>query len=139
VWSELQQHQRQFGKVRMHELALVDMDELDEDATPETRSAAHALAERMIQHHDDAVSNRALDAVLAGLRVIVDQVLSSDAERVACESCWQQGVAPRLVATRHPTLFADAGAVSQTLRNVLRRIQRHPDTAALLDTWSKKS
>jgi hypothetical protein len=137
VWSELQQHQRKHAALRQREIEWVDPDEIDVDAPPEAFAAAQSLAAWMLARNADTEAERALDDILARVRALVDRVIETETERVACDACWRQGIAPRVVSAKHPGLFADAASVSQALRNVLRRVRRHPETAALLDSRSK--
>ena len=61
---------------------------------------------------------------LAELRRALEETLQSGEERLVAEESWVYGQMPRQIQARYPETFASAEVVSQTKRNILKRLRR---------------
>jgi DNA-directed RNA polymerase specialized sigma24 family protein len=58
---------------------------------------------------------------------LVSQVVATVQERVILYECFVLDLAPRLILTRHPDLFATISSVYAAKRNLLDRLRRSPE------------
>lgn len=106
VWSAVEDHRRWQQKDTLSRS--VDLDALIEAPTDN-----HSIA--------DDVEQRDL---LAQLRQVLIENLQSDTERIVAEESWVYDQAPRQIQARYPDTFATVAEVSQTKRNILKRLKR---------------
>lgn len=64
------------------------------------------------------------DESLAELRRALEETLQSREERLVAEESWVYGQTPRQIQARYPETFASVEVVSQTKRNILKRLRR---------------
>lgn len=106
VWSAVEDHRRWQQKDSLSRT--VDLETIIEVPLPHTSVA-------------DAVEQR---DQLARLRQVLLENLQSDAERIVAEETWVYDQAPRQIQARYPEAFATVAEVSQTKRNILKRLKR---------------
>ncbi len=64
---------------------------------------------------------------------IIAGLVKTEAERVVLLERFVQDLPPRTILARHPTLFADVGAIYAAIRNVCERLRRNPELRRLYD------
>lgn len=79
-----------------------------------------------------------IEAERAVLSQQLDQLLQmitegEPLERLVAEESWVYGLTPRAIQAKYPELFSSVPQVSQSKRNILRRLQRHPQLEQLAE------
>jgi RNA polymerase sigma factor (sigma-70 family) len=107
--------------------SLPEIEDLEDDETSRIRT--EVTAGTATDHLDDEVMDRELRQALWDT---VGSRLKDERERIVVECVFVQGMAPRHIQRRFPELFATANAVSRVKENVLERLKRDAQLAALL-------
>ena len=132
AWTEIQNHLRKQTTINRHYAPWVDEEDLDADTPSEQHAVIEQLHRQVNEQLADENRERELRATLNSLAELMRQTIQNDQERLVVAETWEYGLPPREIYARHPDRFADVTAINLTLRNVLRRLQRHPQIKRLL-------
>jgi hypothetical protein len=133
AWTELQNHFRKQAAINARQVAWIDEDDLDNDAPPENLNVLSQLNRMVTERSADDDHERERRAILDQLAELLRQTVQNELERLVTVETWELGLAPREIYARHPDRFADVNAIHLVVRNVLRRLQRHPQIKRLLE------